>query len=201
MAVEHEVPENFEIPPRPGEHYTRITTPYGLVEIKNSGRTITYTLFGDIHTSTHHKALMYYYQKLLRRGITQINIAHLRLPGLDKTLDLKRGNAILDLAYTHRGRLYEVELKTSKELGEEDSAQQIEELARHCTNLVLAVPMAATQEAWTILTILKLTKDITLDAYDVPDDEGEAWKEQLSQTEVPPEVQRPRSRPRTHSQG
>ena len=151
----------------------QVSTPYGIVSIAESGRRITFQLWHDVRESMHDKALFSYYQILRRRGIVQINLDHLEIPGLDRRLPLKRGRAILDLVYTHRGRLYEVELKTHREVGLDITARQIEELATHCENLTLVVPRRDTEDMHTILTMMGLDKLISLDTFELLEDEGQ----------------------------
>lgn len=150
---------------------TAVSTPYGVVYIEESGRKITFQLHEDVRESQHSRALFGYVQSLRKRNILKYNVAHLDLPGLDRTLDLKRGKAILDLAYEHRGRLYECELKTHREIGLDRTATQLTELSRYCQNLVVLVPRGAQEEMATILHMINLADRITLDCYDGYEDE------------------------------
>lgn len=149
----------------------QVSTPYGLVSIAGNGRRITFQLWDDVRESMHDKALFSYYQILRRRGIDRINLDHLAIPGLDHRLPLKRGKARLDLVYSHRGQIHEVELKTHREVGLDITARQIEELATHCQNLIIVTPRRDTEDMHTILTMMGLDKLITLDTYELLEDE------------------------------
>lgn len=155
----------YKQPGRRGDTYA-VSTPYGVVYISDSGRKITFQLHDDVRESIHNKALFSYVQQLRSRGILKFNVAHLDLPGLDKTLDLHRGKAILDLAYEHRGKLYECELKTNREIGLDRTIEQLTEFTKYCHNLILLVPRGSMEEMRTILTMVNLVDRITIDCYD-----------------------------------
>ena len=156
---------------RRGDTYA-VSTPYGIVYISDSGRKITFQLHEDVRESIHHKALFGYVQQLRKRGIVKYNVAHLDLPGLDKSLNLRRGKAILDLAYEYRGKLYECELKTHREIGLDRTAQHLTELARYSENLIVLVPRGAMEEMRTILGMINLIDQVKVDCYDSQEDEG-----------------------------
>lgn len=162
----------FEEAYRRAEGY-QVSTPYGTVTITDDGRRVSFELYPDVRQSIHHKALFSYYQQLVRRGINQINIDHLDLHGLDKSINLKRGKARLDMVYIHRGKLHELELKTHREVGLDVTARQITELARHCENLTLVVPRRDMEDMHTILAMLGLDKQILIDSFELLEDEGE----------------------------
>jgi len=155
---------------RPGELYT-LTTPYGTVTVSNAGRTVTFELFSDVKQSMHNTALFNYLQKLRQRGITRYNTDHLHLRGRDRTLDLNRGKARLDLVYEDRGRIIECELKTRREIGLDVTAKQLIEMVKYCENLQLLVPRGAMEEAATVLNILNLDHRVTIVPYDYFEDE------------------------------
>jgi hypothetical protein len=148
-----------------------VSTPYGLITVSNDGRRITFDLWDDVRQSVHNKALFSYYQALTKRGVNKINVAHLNLTGLDKSLKLPRGNAILDMAYIHRGHIVEVELKTRREVGLNRTAEQLIELAQHCENLVVVVPRHSMEEMHQILVLTGLEKKVTVDTYELFEDE------------------------------
>ncbi|MBA7486474.1 hypothetical protein ES707_22033 [subsurface metagenome] len=104
-------------PTRPMDTYT-VSTPYGTVTISDGGRKVAFELYSDIRQSRHNTALFAYLQHLIKSGVTQYNTDHLNISGRDKSLTLKRGKAKLDLVYSLRGKTYECELKTSREIGE-----------------------------------------------------------------------------------
>ena len=156
---------------RRGDTYA-VSTPFGVVYIADSGRKITFQLHDDVRESSHTKALFGYVQQLRKRGIVKYNVAHLDLPGLDKSLNLRRGKAILDLVYEHRGKLYECELKTHREIGLDRTAQHLTELARHSQNLIVLVPRGGMEEMTTILTMINLRDRIAVDSYHWQEDEG-----------------------------
>jgi hypothetical protein len=151
----------------------QVTTPYGIITVSGNGRRISFELYEDVRQSIHHKALLSYYQQLIRKGVSRINCDHLQLPGLDGTIDLRRGKARLDCAYYNRGKLVEVELKTHREIGLDVTRKQLEELATYCENLILVVPREDMENALTVLTMIGLNKQITVDTYEIYEEEGE----------------------------
>jgi len=165
------------------DRYT-LSTPYGTVSVSEGGRRVAFELFQDVRESIHHKALFHYCQGLRNRGIVRYNVAHLDLPGLDKDLDLKRGKAFLDLVYHYRGKLYECELKTHREVGIDRTATHLAELAKHCENLIVLVPAGSMPEMSTILHMIHLDQKVKVDSYDTlendaqesPADEGKDWQ-------------------------
>jgi len=163
---------SFETAFRQTDGY-HLSTPYGTLSILNEGRRIIFDLYSDVRESIHHKALFSYYQQLQYKGVTQINVDHIDLPGLDRTINLKRGNARLDLVYLHRGTVYEVELKTHREVGLDVTAIQLKELAKHCKHLIVVVPRRDVEDMNTILAMLKLEKAITVDSFEIYEKEGE----------------------------
>lgn len=150
----------------------QISTPYGVVTVSGDGRRITFSLYDDVRESIHHKALFSYYQTLSKRGINQINVDHLDLPDLDRSLELKRGKARIDLVYIHRGQLHEVELKTHREIGLDVTRSQLLELVKHCQNLIVVVPRRDMENAYTILEMIGLKNRVTVDTYEILEDEG-----------------------------
>ena len=160
----------FPAPQRPMDTYS-ISTPYGTVTISQGGRRVTFDLYSDIRQSKHNTALFAYIQQLRKQGITQFNTDHLNLTGRDKTLALTRGKAKLDLVYAHRGKTYECELKTSREIGLDITAQQLTELVKYCENLVLLVPRGCIEEAHLVLNIINLDHMVTIQPYDAFEDE------------------------------
>jgi hypothetical protein len=151
----------------------QVSTPYGLVTISDEGRRITFELYPDVRESIHHKALFSYVQQLRRRGVIQLNVDHLELSGLDRALSLKRGKAVIDLVYKHRGELHEVELKTHREVGLEVTARQLKELAAHCEHLTVVVPRRDMENMQQILAILHLDLNVKVDTYELLEDEAE----------------------------
>jgi hypothetical protein len=150
---------------------TQVSTPFGLVTIADNGRRVTFEIYDDIRQSIHHRALFSYYQQLTRRGITQINVDHLQLPGLDRRLNLKRGKARLDCCYIDRGKLHEVELKTHREIGLDTTREQLLELVKHCQDLILVVPRADIENATTVLSLIQLQHKVKVDTYELYDEE------------------------------
>lgn len=157
-------------PARPMDTYT-VSTPFGIVTITDGGRTVSFELYSDIRQSRHNTALFTYVQYLLRSGLSRFNTDHLKIPGRDKTLSLTRGKAKLDLAYTKNGKLYECELKTSREIGLDITAIQLKELSRFCEHLIVLVPRGCTEEMATILNMINLDHVIAIQPYDSTEDE------------------------------
>jgi hypothetical protein len=148
-----------------------VSTPYGTVTISRDGRSIRFDLYQDVRESIHHKALFSYYQNLRKRGIVQINVDHLDIPDLDKSLSIIRGKARLDMVYYYRGKIYEVELETHRQIGLDQTRIQLQELVKHCENLVVVVPRRDMENAYTILTMLNLKDRIAVDSYEILEDE------------------------------
>jgi len=157
-------------PARPMDTYT-VSTPYGTVTISDGGRTITFQLYSDIRQSRHNTALFAYLQHLKKQGVTSFNTDHLNIAGRDKTLALKRGKAKLDLVYVQQGKTYECELKTSREIGLDITAQQLTELVKYCERLIVLVPRGCLEEMSTILHMINLNHRIAIQPYDALEDE------------------------------
>ncbi|MBA7538937.1 hypothetical protein ES705_31215 [subsurface metagenome] len=157
-------------PARPMDTYT-VSTPYGIVTISDGGRTVMFELYGDIRQSRHNTALFTYVQHLLKAGLSRFNTDHLKIPGRDKTLSLTRGKAKLDLAYIKNGKLYECELKTSREIGLDLTAIQLKEFVKYCEHLIVLVPRGCIEEMSTILHMINLDRQIAIQPYDSLEDE------------------------------
>jgi hypothetical protein len=151
-----------------------LSTPYGIVRVSGDGRKVTFELYGDVRESIHNKALFSYYRKIVDLGATSINVDHLDLPGLDRSLNLKRGRHRLDMVYTLRGKLYEVELETHRQVGLNQTAEQLKEFAKLCENPFLVIPRRDMEDAMYILEALHIKDKIKLDFYDLREDEGES---------------------------
>ncbi|MBA7563867.1 hypothetical protein ES708_05528 [subsurface metagenome] len=145
---------------------TVISTPFGTVAISKGGRQVTFSLYSDVRQSRHNVALFGYVQQLIKGGVTRFNTDHLRIVGRDRSLSLTRGKAKLDLVYYRRGKVYECELKTSREIGLDVTAIQLTELCRHVDDLTLLVPRGRLEEADTIAKLINLRHQITIEAYD-----------------------------------
>ena len=161
---EHLMPRTRPIPP---DAYT-ISTPYGQVIITDGGRSVTFSIWDDIKQSEHNAALYRYVEHLHAHGITRINADHISLPYLHHDIPLTRAHRKLDLVYFKQGRIFEVELKTRRELGLEVTARHLRDLATSCENLILLVPRTELEEARTILHIIQLTAKIKVDTWEVP---------------------------------
>lgn len=148
-----------------------LATPYGVVSITNRGRTITFSLYDDIRHSEHNIALYNYIQQLKRRGVTKFNSDHIAVPGANRSYNLLRGRGKLDAVYYHQGRIHELELKTTQQLGSERTHKQLIELAKHCANLILVVKRADYDEATTILNMVGLATQIKVDTYEIYEEE------------------------------
>jgi len=157
-------------PARPMDTYT-VSTPYGTVTISDGGRKVTFELYSDIRQSRHNTALFAYLQQLKKQGVTQFNTDHLNLAGRDRTLSLTRGKAKLDLVYQLRGKTYECELKTSREIGLDLTAIQLKEFVKHCEHLIVLVPRGCLEEMATILHMINLDHHIAVQPYDAIEDE------------------------------
>ena len=157
-------------PTRPMDTYT-VSTPYGTVTISEGGRKVTFELYSDIRQSRHNQALFAYLQHLKKQGVTRFNTDHLNLAGRDRTLSLTRGKAKLDLVYVQRGKTYECELKTNREIGLDLTARQLIELAKHSEHLIVLVPRGSMEEMSTILHMINLDHQIAIQPYDSFEDE------------------------------
>ena len=163
---------SFEHTYRQADGY-KIGTPYGILSVSQDGRQVVFRLWDDVRQSIHNKALFSYYQALIKRGITKVNCDHLELPGLDRSIDLHRGKARLDIVYFDKGRIVEVELKTHREVGIDRTRLQLTEMVPHCQNLIIAVPRQDTENMNEVLVIIGLEKQVTVDAYDLYENESE----------------------------
>ncbi len=143
-----------------------VSTPYGTVIISDGGRKVTFELYSDIHQSRHNTALFAYLQQLKKQGVTAYNTDHLNLAGRDRSLSLARGKAKLDLVYIKSGKTYECELKTSREIGLDLTARQLQEFAKHCERLIVLVPRGCIEEMSTILHMINLDHRIAIQPYD-----------------------------------
>lgn len=165
-------PPSFEHTYRQADGY-KIGTPYGILSVSQDGRRVVFQLWDDVRQSIHNKALFSYYQRLINQGITKINVDHLDLPGLDRSMDLHRGGAKLDIVYINKGRTIEVELKTHREVGIDRTRLQLAEMVPHCENLIIAVPRQDQENMREILTLIGLEKQVTVDSYDLYENESE----------------------------
>lgn len=143
-----------------------IGTPYGTVTISQGGRSIAFDLYSDVRQSRHHVALFAYVQKIRREGVIKFNTDHIAVAGRDRRLSLNRGKAKLDLVYQKKGKTYECELKTNREIGLDVTARQLTELCAHVDMLTLLVPRGALEEADYIATLINLRHKITIEPYD-----------------------------------
>jgi len=163
---------NHAFPARgqPLDQYS-IATPYGVLTISNNGRTISFQLFDDIRQSEHNIALHNYVQQLKRKGITKFNNDHIAIPGANRTYNLTRGKARLDLVYYYQGKIHEVELKTSQQFGGDRTRKQLEELNKYCKNLIIVVKRSDMEEASTILNMIGLSTTVKVDTYEIYEEE------------------------------
>lgn len=157
-------------PSRAMDTYT-VSTPYGTVTISDGGRTVTFELYSDIRQSRHNQALFTYLQQLKKQGVTRYNLDHLNLAGRDRSLSLTRGKAKLDLVYIQSGKIKECELKTSREIGLDLTARQLDELVKYCEHLIVLVPRGCLEEMSTILHMINLDHQIAIQPYDSFEDE------------------------------
>lgn len=143
-----------------------LSTPYGVVYIRNQGREVTFKLYDSISQNEHHKRLFKYVQWLSDQGIKQINCDHIYYDWLDRSLSLRRGSRILDIVYFQNGKLFECELKTSREIWLDHTAQQLKEFERHCENLIVLVPKKDMETTRSLLKSLNLLKT-KIDSYEI----------------------------------
>lgn len=158
-------------PGRPMDTYT-VGTPFGTVIITDGGRKVSFELYSDIRQSRHNQALFTYIQQLQKQGVTQFNTDHITIAGRDRRFSLTRGKAKLDLVYSRNGTTYECELKTSREIGLDITAQQLREFAKHCEHLIVLVPRGCIEEMSTILEMINLRERIAIEPYDSFEEEG-----------------------------
>jgi len=152
------------------DQYT-IATPYGSLTVSNNGRRITFEIFDDIRQSEHNVALYNYVQQLKRNGIAKFNNDHIIIAGANRTYNLVRGRARLDLVYYHQAKIYEVELKTTQQIGSDRTHKQLVELDKHCHNLILVVKRQDMEEARTILNMINLDTRVKVDTYEIYEEE------------------------------
>ena len=148
-----------------------VSTPFGTVIISDGGRKVAFELYSDIRQSRHNQALFTYIIHLQKRGVTRFNTDHITIAGRDRRLSLTRGKAKLDLVYSLDGKTYECELKTSREVGLDITAQQLRELAKHCERLIVLVPRGKMEDMSIILHMINLNQFISIEPYDSTEDE------------------------------
>lgn len=144
---------------------TSITTDYGVLRIFDGGRRIEYQLHDGVKSSLHHRHLMAYVNRLWDEGVDKINADHLSLDFFDRRINLNRGKRKLDLVYYRDGRIYECELKTSRECGLDKTYVQVKEQAFYCQNYILLVPQQEREWVNDQLRIRRI-KGVTVDQYD-----------------------------------
>jgi hypothetical protein len=143
-----------------------LSTPYGVVYIRNKGREITFKLYDSISQNAHNKALFNYVAELHRQGITRINCDHVSFDYLQRGMSLKRGTRILDIMYEKQGQIYECELKTAREIWLDHTAQQRKDFEKTCQNLIMLVPRTEMETTRQLLQSLKLFKT-KVDTYEL----------------------------------
>ena len=119
----------------------------------------------DIYVSYHNRALRRVREIIKAEGAERYNIDHLPDKDRDSSISLKRGNRRLDFVYYIGGRLHEAEVKTSKDLGTQQSARQITYFATHCKNFELWIPSNELINAREILQLLQIEHTTTLRTY------------------------------------
>jgi hypothetical protein len=119
-----------------------IETDYATITVSNNGKHIEIDIDENVKLLRHQKHLKAYCQKLYEHGVTKINADQIKLPYLDKKIDLFRGNRRLDLVYYLNGRIHECEFKTKRECGLDNTYNQIKEQIQYCDNFILLVPQS-----------------------------------------------------------
>lgn len=142
-----------------------IVTEYFTISVFDDGKHIEIDLADGVKVLRHQKYLRAYVEKLYQSGIKKINADQIKLPYLDKSISLLRGNRRLDLVYYKNGRLMECEFKTKRECGLDITYNQIKEQKRHCQNFILLVPSSELIYVQDTIRLLKI-KGITIDNYD-----------------------------------
>lgn len=135
-----------------------ISTPYGTITVRNGGREITFKMYDSISQSEHHKRLFNYVRWLYDQGVDRINCDHVNFDFLDRGVNLRRGQRILDVVYFRNGRIVECELKTKREIWLDRTIEQLKEMERHCENFVVLVPREETEKTRQLLQSVKLFK-------------------------------------------
>lgn len=143
-----------------------LSTPYGVVYIRNQGREITFKIHDSVSQNEHNKRLFDYVKWLYDNGAERINCDHVYFDFLDKSLNLRRGSRILDIVYYKQGRIYECELKTSREIWLERTAQQLKEMEKHSENLILLVPRKEQETTRQLLKSINLLRT-KVDTYEI----------------------------------
>lgn len=143
-----------------------LSTPYGVVYIRNKGREVTFKLHDSISQNIHNKVLFNYVAELHRQGIVELNCDHVSFDYLKRSISLKRGTRILDIVYFQKGQIYECEVKTTREIWLEHTAQQLKEFEKNCQNLIMLVPRSEMETTRQLLQTLKLYKT-KVDTYEL----------------------------------
>lgn len=143
-----------------------VSTPYGVVYIRNQGREVTFQIHDSISQNEHNKRLFNYVQYLYEHGAERINCDHVKFDFLDRGQNLRRGRRILDIVYEKNGRLYECELKTKREIWLDTTAYQLKDMLKACENLIVLVPRAEIEQTVHLFKTLKFI-NIKVDTYEV----------------------------------
>lgn len=142
-----------------------VSTDYGVLRIFDGGRRIEYQLHDSVKASVHHRDLMGYVNRLWDDGVDKINADHLSMDFFDRRINLNRGKRKLDLVYYREGRMFECELKTSRECGLDKTYVQVKEQAMYCQRLILLVPQKDREWVNDQLRLRKID-NVTVDHYD-----------------------------------
>jgi len=106
--------------------------------------------------SRHQALVLSYLDQLEGQGVKEFNAAGVSDRILNKSLSLACGQAVADVAFKRGGEITMVEVETTDRLGRSVTGDQLIKLSRGSSPLILAVPQAATSEAWRVLELLKL---------------------------------------------
>jgi hypothetical protein len=114
--------------------------PFFNVTWDSDGRGFHVRLDDGIKDNLHHRLLKRYVTQIVRSGVNQFNVDHIKFEGKDRSLSLQRGKHRLDFAYIKDGRLYECEFKTENETNEDRTYTQAKGTSKYCEILRLIVP-------------------------------------------------------------
>ena len=142
-----------------------IMTKYAVIRIYDDGRRVEHELHQSINSSPHHLALTEYVERLIKKGINNLNCDHIGVDFCNRKLDLKRGNRRLDLIYYNGNQLVECELKTEHETGLNRTYDQLAHMSNFCTNLVFLVPRSKIEYCREMLKARNINT-VQLDTYE-----------------------------------
>ena len=143
----------------------RIVTDKFIIEISDDNREIKIRLTGAAAKREHDKALYKVVNQIWEDGVDRINADHISLPFLDRSINLYRGDRRLDIVFYKGGRIYECEVKTAREIGEDRTYTQLRDMCQRCQNFKVYIPKEQEKHFIENLKLKGLSGVIRYDCY------------------------------------